>query len=146
MLVKIAKILQKKSAVFFFRFVLSPPPACINGTRKGEIGQRYEKDGAIHQGFTYSTKPTTQVKHPWTNGQVERMNRTLKEATVKRFKYQTGKQLKGHLMDYLMAYNFAKRLKALKGKTPWEFIREKWKIDRKLFHVNPDQFIVGLNI
>ena len=89
---------------------------------------------------------TTQVKHPWTNGQVERMNRTLKEATVKRFKYQTGKQLKGHLMDYLMAYNFAKRLKALKGKTPWEFIREKWKIDRKLFHVNPDQFIVGLNI
>jgi transposase len=31
----------------------------------------------------------TKTNHPWTNGQVERMNRTLKEATVKKYSYQT---------------------------------------------------------
>ncbi len=33
----------------------------------------------------------TKVNHPWTNGQVERMNRTLKEATVKRYYYDKSK-------------------------------------------------------
>jgi transposase-like protein len=31
----------------------------------------------------------TKTNHPWTNGQVERMNRTLKEATVKKYYDQT---------------------------------------------------------
>jgi transposase InsO family protein len=35
----------------------------------------------------------TKPKHPWTNGQVERMNRTIKDATVKRYFYETHDQL-----------------------------------------------------
>src|SRR5215210_4042843 len=62
----------------------------------------------------------TKPRHPWTNGQVERMNRTIKEATVKRFYYATHDQLRTHLADFVAAYNFARRLKTLKGLTPYE--------------------------
>lgn len=50
----------------------------------------------------------TKVSHPWTNGQVERMNPTLKEATVKRYDYSDHEQLKQHLDTFVNAYNFAK--------------------------------------
>jgi len=52
----------------------------------------------------------TKINHPWTNGQVERMNRTLKEATVRRDHYDNHDQLRAHLQTFLDAYNFAKRL------------------------------------
>ena len=57
----------------------------------------------------------TKPNHPWTNGQVERMNRTLKEATVKRYYYETHCQLRSHMADFVTAYNFGRRLKTLKG-------------------------------
>ena len=60
----------------------------------------------------------TKPRHPWTNGQVERMNRTIKDATVKRFYYETHDQLRKHLADFVAAYNFARRLKTLRGLTP----------------------------
>jgi transposase InsO family protein len=88
----------------------------------------------------------TKVCHPWTNGQVERINRTIKEATVKRFHYASHDQLKAHLQTFLMAYNFAKRLKALKGLTPYEFICKAWTNQPERFRVDPNQHIVGLNI
>ena len=57
----------------------------------------------------------TKPHHPWTNGQVERMNRTIKDATAKRYFYDTHNQLRAHLTDFLRAYNFARRLKTLPG-------------------------------
>lgn len=88
----------------------------------------------------------TKPKHPWTNGQVERMNRTIKEATVKRFFYDNHAQLRGHLDDFVLAYNFAKRLKTLKGLTPYEYICKIWTTEPKRFKLNPIHQMPGLNI
>jgi transposase-like protein len=87
----------------------------------------------------------TKTNHPWTNGQVERMNRTLKDATVKKYYYQTHHHLKAHLHTFLMAYNFAKRLKTLKGLTPYEYICKCWHKEPERFTVNPCHHTLGLN-
>ncbi|MFN9253106.1 MAG: hypothetical protein ACK6BL_04060, partial [Holosporaceae bacterium] len=46
----------------------------------------------------------------------------------------------------LMAYNFTKKLKALRFCSPYEKICQAWKDDPSPFHANPHLFIVGLNI
>lgn len=51
--------------------------------------------------------PLTTIKHPSTNGQVERMT-TIKEATVQRYHYDRHDQLEAHLADFINAYNYAR--------------------------------------
>ena len=46
------------------------------------------------------------------------MNRTINEAKVKRYHYDSHDQLRTHLADFMAAYNFARRLKTLSGLTP----------------------------
>ena len=87
----------------------------------------------------------TKPKHPWTNGQVERMNRTLKDATVKGYFYETHDQLRAHLRDFVDAYNFARRLKTLRGLTPYEFICKAWTSQLQRFTISPLQKMPGLN-
>ena len=88
---------------------------------------------------------TTKFRHPWTNGQVERMNRTIKDATVKQYHYNSQTQFKQHLYDFLNVYNFAKKLKTLRFKTPYEFIVEKYNSNATIFLTNPTHFSTGLN-
>ena len=87
----------------------------------------------------------TKPNHPWTNGQVERMNRTLKEATVRRYYYDTHDQLRAHLSAFVEAYNYARRLKTLKGLTPFEFIAKCWADQPDRFARSPFHHSVGLN-
>ena len=72
------------------------------------------------------------------------MNRTIKDATVKRYFYQTHDQLRAHLRDFVDAYNFA-RLKTLKGFTPYEFVYKAWTSQPERFKVSPLQQTPGLN-
>ena len=87
----------------------------------------------------------TKINHPWTNGQVERMNRTIKDATVKRFHYDSHEQLRLHLQNFSDAYNFGRRLKTLRGLTPYEFICKRWTSEPDRFITNPFHQMPGLN-
>jgi len=87
----------------------------------------------------------TKFNHPWTNGQVERMNRTIKEATVRRFYYETHDSLRAHLATFLAAYNFGKRLKSLRGLTPFERICQLWTEQPQRFRLDPVHHMPGLN-
>lgn len=87
----------------------------------------------------------TKINHPWTNGQVERMNRTIKDATVHRYHYDSHGHLRQHLGDYINAYNFGRRLKTLKGLTPYEFICKCWTNQPERFNLNPLHQMPGLN-
>jgi hypothetical protein len=73
------------------------------------------------------------------------MNRTLKEATVRRYHYDNHRQLKDHLAAFLDAHNFAKRLKTLRGLTPYEAICNAWKDEPNRFRLDPIHLTSGLN-
>ena len=77
--------------------------------------------------------------------QVERMNRTIKDATVKRFHYDHHDQLRTYLADFVAAYNFGRRLKTLKGLTPYEFICKCWTKEPERLRLNPIHQFPGLN-
>lgn len=79
----------------------------------------------------------TKVKHHWMNGQVERMNRTIMEAAVKCFRCDDHGQLRQHLRDFIDAYIFGRRLKTLKGPTPYEHICKWCTMEPERFRLDP---------
>jgi transposase InsO family protein len=120
-----------------FRF----PPRYADGPTARFIVHMFDKrcrENGIEHRFT-------KINHPWTNGQVERMNRTIKDATVKRFHYDDHDQLRQHLDDFMAAYNFGRRLKTLNGLTPYEFICKVWTKQPNRFRLDPIHQMPGLN-
>ena len=83
---------------------------------------------------------------PWTNGQVERMNRTIKNATVKRYHYASHDELRQHLQLFVDAYNYGRRLKTLRGLTTYEFICQTWTKEPERFRLDRSHHMPGPNI
>lgn len=73
------------------------------------------------------------------------MNRTTKEATVKRLYYEHHDQLRMHFTEIMAAYNFARRLKSLDRLTSDKYICQIWASDSDRFIVNPIHQVPGLN-
>jgi transposase InsO family protein len=151
--VELVETQGKKEAAEFLRNLIAAVPYKIH-TILTDNGQQFTN--LKHQKYAFPhifgricnehnidhrlTKPA----HPWTNGQGERMNKTIKEATVNRYYYDTHQQLRQHLQTFINAYNFAKKLKSINGLTPYEFIINSWKSNPASFRINTPHYNAGL--
>jgi hypothetical protein len=73
------------------------------------------------------------------------MNRTIKETTLKRNYFGNQNQLRSHLADFIIAYNYARRLKPLRGLTPYEYIIKCWIEEPDRFKLDPSHQLPVLN-
>lgn len=65
------------------------------------------------------------------------MNRTIMDATVKRYFYDNHHQLKVHLSDSSEPTTSPRRLKTLKGLTPYEYLCKLWTKTPDKFTLDP---------
>lgn len=78
------------------------------------------------------------------NGQVERMNRTIKNATVKRFNLGDHEQLRWHPSGFNAAYNFGRRIQ--KGSDTLRVYLQPIDNRDKRFRLDPIHQMLGLYI
>lgn len=88
------------------------------------------------------TAPAT----PQTNGMVERVNATIKDATIKAEVYKDIAELKSSLNQFLIFYNTNRRhgglVKELKVRTPCDAMKEWLKLEPSLFNTTAHAFFI----
>ncbi|MDF1881621.1 transposase [Sulfurimonas sp. MAG313] len=81
---------------------------------------------------------------PQTNGMVERVNGTIKNATVKAQEYLNLQEMLQDLQKFLIYYNFNRRhgslSKELKVRTPFDALQSWFQIKPEIFKISPDDF------
>jgi transposase-like protein len=86
------------------------------------------------------TKPST----PKTNGMVERVNGTIKNNTILKYKYDNKVEMEKGLAEFLVFYNLYRRhgslRKELNVKTPFDAVEKWFQLKPELFKSNPSQF------
>jgi hypothetical protein len=145
---------HKRVAAPFRRHRLAAGPDTIHPGRTDHGRQLTHRsrdpDAGHHLGARVCSAPgiahrRTPVHQPGTNGQGERMQRTLNEATVKPSHNQTQQPWKAHRHALQRADNLATRLNTRQGLTPVEDLCQGWHKEPERFPVNPCHHTLGLN-
>jgi transposase InsO family protein len=132
----ISHILTDNGAEFTDKFT------CKKKTPSGNHGfdRACIKDNIEHR----LTAPFT----PKTNGMVERVNGTIKNATIKVLSYKNEIELKADLDQFLVYYNLNRRhgglKQELKVRTPFEALQCWYRINSEIFRKSPDMFRADL--
>jgi len=108
------------------------------------VEAKQPKDGRVHPFVKvcedrHIEHRTTRVKHPWTNGMIEAMNKKI----IPTGHNDTVEALKAHLYAYVLSYNFNLKLRAIGRKTPFDAILDFYRKTPAIFMVNPNQLIKG---
>ena len=88
----------------------------------------------------------TKPNHPWTNGQVERMNRTIKDATVKRYHYDDHDQLRATCATSSMPTTSPAGSRHSKGLTPCTSSSANAGLPTRGFKLDPRHQMPGLSL
>jgi hypothetical protein len=91
----------------------------------------------------------TKFRHPWRkrealSEQVEIINKVIKSYTTKKYFYEGIDEFKKHLMSFILFYNYQKKLKSLKFKSPFSLLLEKFDKMGLLFKGSLSYKLVGL--
>jgi transposase-like protein len=113
---------------------------CARTTQAVRLAIQSRQESVRTLTLRYGISPTTIQK--WRK---KRMNRNIKDPTVKRCHYGDHQQLIAHLELFVAAYNHARRLKTLKGLTPYQYLCRTWTEEPEQFKVNPCYNNPGLN-
>lgn len=91
----------------------------------GQFSRRCEDSGIEHQ--------VTTLPHPWARNRAAGVGKLIEESLT----FASEEDLANLLRDFVQAYNFRRRLKALRGRTPFEFVCQAWEHEPQRFLRDP---------